>query len=292
MHWSVIDLPWLLQACGFCFHELWLAPSRSSALALSCSYHGPGLDFSRTASSALPYNLSVLAQICSCWFCFGVCPGLPCLGPFSVHTFPCSVWLCMPCPELLAQDAAVHYRILSVLARFLSVSKSKPFHSELRKLLDSSQWTGHFSGFSEAAKNQYDWSSKDLISYIKLGAPRHSPVNLESRPGRTAGTYPPGSGFWEVPPRNRNFLDFPGNFPKLSFFNIFKIKWPKVEEKSEFWGRWVWRTWVRPPPSQNFGARPLPVDMCRGPTIIFKCWHPWQNADIALRSSGFSNCSK
>ena len=121
MHWSVIDLPWLLQASGFCLHELWLALSRSSVLALSCSYHGPGLPLSWTASSALRYNLSVLAQICSCWFFFGVCPGLPCLVLFSAHVFLCSIWLCMPFPELLAQDAAVNHRKFSVLARLLSV---------------------------------------------------------------------------------------------------------------------------------------------------------------------------
>ena len=34
--------------------------------------------------------------------------------------------------------------------------------------------------FSGRKKNQYDWSSEDLISSIKLGAgaPRHSPVDL------------------------------------------------------------------------------------------------------------------
>ena len=94
----------------------------------------------------------VLAQICSCWFFFGVCPGLPCLVPFSAHTFPCSVWLCMPCPELLAQDAAVHHRKLPVLALSCLSSKSQPFHSEPHKLLDSSQWSGYFSGFFSGRK--------------------------------------------------------------------------------------------------------------------------------------------
>ena len=121
-----------------------------------------------------------MAQICSCWFFFGVCPGLPCLVPFSANAVPFSVWLCMPCPELLAQDAAVHHRKLPVLALSCLSSKSQPFHSEPHKLLDSSQWSGYFSGFLAVAKNQYDWSSEDLISSIKLGAgaPRHSPVDL------------------------------------------------------------------------------------------------------------------
>ena len=35
--------------------------------------------------------------------------------------WPCSVWLCIPCSELLAQNAAVHHRKLSVLARCLFV---------------------------------------------------------------------------------------------------------------------------------------------------------------------------
>ena len=32
------------------------------------------------------------------------------------------------------------------------------------------------------------------------------------------------------------------------FLRIFKIKWPKSEEKQECGGRWVWRARIRPPP--------------------------------------------
>ena len=94
----------------------------------------------------------VLAQICSRLFFFGVCPGLPCLFPFSAHTFPCSVWLCMPRPELLTQDAAVRHQKLPVLTLSCLSSKSQPFHSEPHKLLDPSQWSGYFPGFLSGRK--------------------------------------------------------------------------------------------------------------------------------------------
>ena len=58
------------------------------------------------------------------------------------------------------------------------------------------------------------------------------------------------------PPRN---LDISVTFfLKLffAFFNIFKIKWPKSDEKLNFGGRWVWvpmnPTSDPPPPNQNF----------------------------------------
>ena len=94
-------------------------PVHIMALVLTC--HELPIICMNYLYSAMPYNLSVLAQICSCWF-FEVCSSLPCLVPFSDHTFPCSVWLCIPCPECrLAQNAAMHHRKLLFLARFLTV---------------------------------------------------------------------------------------------------------------------------------------------------------------------------
>ena len=46
---------------------------------------------------------------------------------------------------------------------------------------------------------------------------------------------------WGRPPRNRDFYRY--LFEQLTkifrFFKIFKIKWPKSKEKSEFGGRWA-----------------------------------------------------
>ena len=162
--------------------------------------------------------MSVPDQICSYWLFFGVCPGLPCLVPFSAHTFPCSVWLCMPCPGLLAQDATVHHRKLSLLARFLSVTKPQTFHSD--KVLDSSQWT-FLRVFSAVAKNQCDWPSEDLINSIKHGTPGSSPVDVVVAAGDDGGWASAGSEFWEGrPPRNRDFYE---TFPKISFSIFSKL---------------------------------------------------------------------
>ena len=50
---------------------------------------------------------------------------------------------------------------------------------------------------------------------------------------------------------------------KRSFFvfsNIFKIKWPKSDEKLNFGGKWVCVPYeLSPPPKQNFVATPLRV---------------------------------
>ena len=82
-------------------------------------------------------------------------------------------------------------------------------------------------GLSAVAKNQYDWSSEDLISSIKLGAPRHSPVDLGVAAGEDGREASPRfrvfflGGGEIAPPRNRDFPDFfSENFPKL-FFLIF-----------------------------------------------------------------------
>ena len=68
----------------------------------------------------------------------------------------------------------------------------------------------------------------------------------------------------ERPPRNDDisvgtylptfFLDTYENF---AFSTIFKIKWPKSEEKLNFGGRWVWVPMIFRPPKQNFVATPL-----------------------------------
>ena len=60
------------------------------------------------------------------------------------------------------------------------------------------------------------------------------------------------------PPEIVLFTDMFKQFTQLFIFKIFKIKWPKSEEKSEFESRWVWQTRIHPPPpSQNFAAAPL-----------------------------------
>ena len=73
------------------------------------------------------------------------------------------------------------------------------------------------------------------------------------------GTGPPGSNFWGSSPRNRDFWRF---FPEymlkiLDFPIFFEIKWPKSEEKLEFGGKWVWRTWINPPQSKLRGGAPV-----------------------------------
>ena len=58
------------------------------------------------------------------------------------------------------------------------------------------------------------------------------------------------------PPRNDDifasfFLHTDENF---AFSTIFKIKWPKSEEKQNFGGKWIWvPIWIHPP-KQNFVA--------------------------------------
>ena len=75
---------------------------------------------------------------------------------------------------------------------------------------------------------------------------RHRRGSRGSGP-QTAGVDPPKFGYF-----SNFFIDF---FP---FSNIFKIKWPKSEEKLNFWGRWVWVPMnPTPPPNQNFVATPL-----------------------------------
>ena len=59
----------------------------------------------------------------------------------------------------------------------------------------------------------------------------------------------------------RQKLEFVSNFFldthfDFEFFNIFKIKWPKSEEKLHFWGRWVWVP-VNPLPPLKLGGGSL-----------------------------------
>ena len=144
------------------------------------------------------------------WITLDALADLSCL---ILHTFPCSVWLCMPCPELLAQDAAVYHRKLPVFTLSCLSSKSQPFHSEPQKILDSSQWTRHFSWvFSGRKKSVPTGHTGHLKIWSALSSLGHLGIHqstLASPPGRMAGTYPPGSEFWEErPPRNRDFQVF------------------------------------------------------------------------------------
>ena len=97
-----------------------------------------------------------------------------------------------------------------------------------------------YQSFFSGRKNQYDWSSEYLISSIKLGVPRHSPVDLGVVAGENGGDASPGSGVLEgTSAQKSRFFISSEIFTKLSFFNILKIKRPKFDEKSEFGGRWV-----------------------------------------------------
>ena len=72
-------------------------------------------------------------------------------------------------------------------------------------------------------------------------------------PGGTGGTRPPRSESRRgTSPRNHGFYRFLKELTKIfRFFKIFKIKWPKSQEKSEFGGRWVWRMRIHPPPQSK-----------------------------------------
>ena len=69
------------------------------------------------------------------------------------------------------------------------------------------------------------------------------------------------------------FLD---TYDNLAFYTIFKIKWPKFEEKLNFWGRWVWVPMNPSPLKQNFVATPLFSHHRRSPSAggqICPCSH-------------------
>ena len=61
------------------------------------------------------------------------------------------------------------------------------------------------------------------------------------------------------PPRNDDILAsfFLDTDEYFTFSTIFKIKWPKSEEKLNFEGRWVWVSMNPSPPQQNFVATTL-----------------------------------
>ena len=53
-------------------------------------------------------------------------------------------------------------------------------------------------------------------------------------------------------------------------FNIFKIKWPKSEEKINFGGRWVWLS--ESSPTQNFVVTAWPwPHLCRPAAAASEC---------------------
>ena len=108
-----------------------------------------------------------------------------------------------------------HFSLVSCLS-----FKLQPFHSESDKLLDSSQWT-FLRFFQRPQKNQRDWSSEDLTSSIKLGTPRHSPVDVGVAVGDDGGRVPPVqiSGR-DVRP---NIAIFKENLMKKSIFLNFSI---------------------------------------------------------------------
>ena len=53
------------------------------------------------------------------------------------------------------------------------------------------------------------------------------------------------------PPRNYDVsVFFLHTYANFALLNIFKMKWPKSEEKLNFWGRWVWVP-INPSPPQK-----------------------------------------
>ena len=67
----------------------------------------------------------------------------------------------------------------------------------------------------------------------------------------------------DVPPEMMIFQHlFLDTNEKFVFSTIFKIKWPKSEEKLNFWSRWVWvPNYESVPPKQNFLETPLHVEV-------------------------------
>ena len=70
------------------------------------------------------------------------------------------------------------------------------------------------------------------------------------------------------------FLDANENF---AFFNIFKMKWPKSEEKLYFGGRWVWVP-MNLSPKQYFVAPPLAPIVTILSVLISRCKQRKQRA--------------
>ena len=60
--------------------------------------------------------------------------------------------------------------------------------------------------FQRSQKHPCDWSPEDLISSIKHGTPRHSPVDVDVAARKDGGMRLLGLEFWEgFPLRNRDF---------------------------------------------------------------------------------------
>ena len=131
------------------------AAACSSLLALSRSYHGPGLDLSQLPPLPCPI-------ICLFW------PRSAAVGSsLGFAVLPHALFHFLPIAFLALSGSACHvpsywHRMRQCIignCQFLLVSclssKSQPFHSEPHKLLDSSQWTGHLSVFfHRSQKNQ------------------------------------------------------------------------------------------------------------------------------------------
>ena len=78
------------------------------------------------------------------------------------------------------------------------------------------------------------------------------------------------------------FSDFFYTYSNFAFSNIFKIKWPKSEEKLNFGDRWVWLPMNPSPPNIIFVAAPLtwtprtepPDASCTDPRALLY-WPPY-----------------
>ena len=128
-----------------------MSPARTSVLALSFLYHGPGLDLPELPVLPCPKN-------CLFW------PGSAfagsardlavfCHALFHVlHVFHSSVWLYLSYRELVTQEATVHQRKYCFSLN-CPPFKSQTYHSEHHKHLDSTQGTFSSVFFQQLQKS-------------------------------------------------------------------------------------------------------------------------------------------
>ena len=98
------------------------------------------------------------------------------------------------------------------------------------------------------------------------------------------GTRPPQSKNQRGrPPRNYDIsASFFLTHDNFAFSTIFKIKWPKSEEKLNFGGRWVWVPMNPSPPKQKFVATSLSICIRHCPSSLIGNLHRNQSCTNVL----------